>query len=639
MNVLVAGKENWIPKKQISFLKQKGYSIERFETIEETKARLKEVEKPTLVLVHSGSKLGIDFCRDVRNTLLLRPVYLILCVKKATKEITCQGIIAGADVVIDLASENKLFSAHLQNAMRWLETSGEKHRKVEQKLHQLASVVEQSVESIIITNTNGEICYTNSTFEKMTGFTSKEVIGQKPKILQSGQHDSPFYELIWDKILNGERWEGRLINTRKDGQRFYVESTIYPIFNKHGEIINYTSVSHDITHEMAIEKEIRQAQKMVMLGELAGGISHDFNNILTAILGYVALCMNAVNDTDQIYAYLKEIVRAGDRAAKLVRQILAFSRQEEQDFHSVSVSKLLRDSLSMVHPILGSNISVDQEKETELGVFVLGDATQLQQVFVNLCTNAVHAMEKSGGLLTVQTQPIELLGTWHENRRVGLPHGFYACIYIQDTGSGMKPEILERIFDPYFTTKKSGEGTGFGLSIVKNIVRRHGGAVFVESKLKKGTTFTIYLPLIANASNQQFPLLKTILPTGNGHLLLIDDDLSLLKLGKQMLESYGFTVETAETGKQAIALCKKKDSKFDALLTDYYLPAMKGDEIISQCKKTNPSLPTFLFSGCVQDIEDKNFKDLGKISFIPKPINWRRFCRQLQQTIDQQRGK
>jgi len=638
MNVLIVGKEKGLPKKQILLLKHPDYSTERLETIEETKKRLKKIEKPTFVLVCSDPKLSIDFCKDVRNTKLLHPVYLMLCVKKATKEITAQGMIAGADVVIDLTTENKLFSAHLQSAMRWLETSGEKHLQVEQKLHQLASVVEQSVESILITDINGVICYTNKTFEKMTGFTSKEVLGQKPKILQSGQHDIQFYELIWNKILKGERWEGRLINARKDGQRFYVESTIYPIFNTRGEIINYTSISHDITHEMAIEKEIRQAQKMVMLGELAGGISHDFNNILTAILGYVALCMNAVNDTDQIYAYLKEIVRAGDRAAKLVRQILAFSRQEEQDFHSVSTSKLLRDSLSMIRPILTSNLSIEQEKEKELGIFVLGDSTQLQQVFVNLCTNAVHAMKKTGGVLTLHSQPIELLGKWHENRRVDLPQGFYACIYIQDTGSGMKPEILDRIFDPYFTTKKHGEGTGFGLSIVQNIVRRHGGIVCVESTLKKGTTFTVYLPLIIN-SKQPFPLLKKILPTGKGHLLLVDDDPSLLKLGREMLTSYGFSVETAATGEKALTLFKKDPTAFDALLSDYYLPIMQGDEVIRQCKKIDPSLPSFLFSGCVQDIEDKDFKDLGKTSFIPKPIHWQQFCRQLQRTIDKRRNQ
>jgi len=637
MNVLIAGKGKGLPEKQILLLKHQGYLIEELETVKEATERTKKIDSPMLILVNFDSQKGIQFCKDIRTFSLPYPVYLILCVEKTQEELVLKGIKAGAGAVVDLTSGNELFSAYFESAIHCLKSFKEKHQKTEQELLRLAGVVEQSVESILITTPEGTICYTNKMFEKIMGYTAKEIIGEDITFFKKDQYDADFYTTIWNKISKGEQWQGRLVNTRKDGERFYMEALIYPIFNKKKEIIYYTAICHDITHEKEIEKEIRQAQKMVMLGELAGGISHDFNNILTAILGYVALCMNAVDDSDQIYAYLKEIVRAGDRAAKLVRQILAFSRQEEQEFHSVSTSKLLRDSLSMIRPILASNISVKQEKEKELGIFVLGDSTQLQQVFVNLCTNAAHAMKKTGGVLTLHTQPIELLGKWHENRRVDLPQGFYACISIKDTGCGMKSGILDRIFDPYFTTKKYGEGTGFGLSIVQNIVRRHGGTVCVESEINKGTTFTVYLPLIVD-SKQPFPLLKKILPTGKGHLLLVDDDPSLLKLGQEMLTSYGFSVKTAETGKKALTIFKKDPTAFDALLSDYYLPVMQGDEIIRQCKKIDPSLPSFLCSGCVQDIEDKDFKDLGKTSFIPKPIHWQQFCRQLQRSIDKRRN-
>jgi len=638
MNVLIAGKERGIPQKQLLLLKRRGYLIKELETVRRAKAEIRKIDGPALVLVNFGSQKGVQFCKDIRTFSLPYPVYLILCVTEARREIVLKGVQAGAGAVVDLNLGNDLFLAHFESAIHYLESFKEKHQKTEQKLLQLAGVVEQSVEAILITDPKGEICYVNKMFEKMLGYTAEEIIGKDISFLKKDQYDSDFYETIWKKISKGKQWQGRLVNTRKDGERFYMDALIYPIVSPKKEIMYYTAICHDITHEKEIEKEIRQAQKMVMLGELAGGISHDFNNILTAILGYVALCMNAVDDSDQIYAYLKEIVRAGDRAAKLVRQILTFSRQEEQEFHSVSTSKILRDSLSMIRPILTSNISIEQEKEKELGVFVLGDSTQLQQVFVNLCTNAIHAMKKTGGVLTINTQPIELLGKWHENRRVDLPQGFYACISIKDTGCGMKPGILDRIFDPYFTTKKYGEGTGFGLSIVQNIVRRHGGTVCVESEINKGTTFTVYLPLIID-SKQSVPLLKKILPTGRGHLLFVDDDPSLLKLGYEMLTSYGFSVKTAGSGKEALAIFKKAPETFDALLSDYYLPVMRGDEIIRRCKKMVPSLPSFLFSGRMQDIEDKDFKDLGKTSFIPKPIHWQQFCRQLQRTIDKQNNQ
>jgi CheY-like chemotaxis protein len=202
----------------------------------------------------------------------------------------------------------------------------------------------------------------------------------------------------------------------------------------------------------------------------------------------------------------------------------------------------------------------------------------------------------------------------------------------------MKKEVVEHIFDPYFTTKKKGQGTGFGLSIVRNIIQKHGGMVCVESEEGQGTTFSIYLPLVLKSDTDKTKESKKMLPTGSGHLLLVDDDTTLLEMGKQMLESFGFTVETTDSGKKAIALFKKNPIKFDALLTDYSMPTTPGNEVIRKCKKIDPDLPTFLLSGRLHEIEDSDFEDLGKISFVPKPVNWRRFSRMLQQAIDQQRS-
>ncbi|RKX43238.1 MAG: hypothetical protein DRP64_08550, partial [Verrucomicrobia bacterium] len=225
---------------------------------------------------------------------------------------------------------------------------------MEQEMKRLAVAVEQSTESIVITDVDGVILYVNAAFEATTGYPAEEMLGQTPKLLKSGKHDDAFYQKLWEVISAGSMWEGRITNRKKDGNLFDVEAIIYPIRDDAGKVVNYVAISRDITQEMAIEKQMRQTQKMNAIGELAGGVSHDFNNILTAILGYVALCMNSVEEDSKVYGYLKEIVKAGDRAAKLVRQILTFSRQEEQDFHLVALQPVIKDSLSMVQTTIKS---------------------------------------------------------------------------------------------------------------------------------------------------------------------------------------------------------------------------------------------------------------------------------------------
>ncbi len=500
-----------------------------------------------------------------------------------------------------------------------------KRIEMEQEMRRLAVAVEQSTESIMITDVKGIIIYVNAAFEAISGYAPSDVVGQTPSIVQSGQHNDAFYKELWDTISAGDTWEGRFTNRRKNGEIYHVDGVIYPIRDANDDVVNFVEISRDITQEMAIEKHLRQQQKMNAVGELAGGVSHDFNNILTAILGYVALCLNTVDEGSKTYKYLQEILKAGDRAAKLVRQILTFSRQEEQQFHSLELQSIIEDSLSLVQTTMKKNIGLVKEIDAGCGA-ILGDTTQMQQVMVNLCTNAVHAIGKEeAGTLEVSLKQISVTEEQPVEQAIELPVGPYACITVSDTGCGMTPEVQERIFEPYFTTKKSGEGTGFGLSIVHGIVRKHRGAITVESEVGKGTTFYIYFPLLTEAvqEKRENGVKKKGTEEGHGRILFVDDDYTILSMGRELLESYGYQVVTATNGRRAIETFQQNPSGFDALVTDYSMPEMNGHELIREVLAIRSNIATILCSGYMEKVEGEDLGSLGHTVYMAKPIDWR----------------
>ena len=508
-----------------------------------------------------------------------------------------------------------------------------KRIEMEQEMRRLAVAVEQSTESIMIVGVDGTILYVNHAFETTSGYASDEVVGQGPDLLKSGRHDDAFFEDMWNTIASGETWSGELTNKKKDGTLYVEEAVIYPIRNEGGKPTNYVCISRDITQEREIEKHLRQQQKMNAIGELAGGVSHDFNNILTAILGYVALCMNNVEEDSKLYGYLKEIVKAGDRATKLVRQILTFSRQEEQEFHSLELQPIIEDSLSMVKTTMKGNLTLKEKIDPACGP-IMGDATQMQQVIVNLCTNAVHALGKDEpGTLSVSLRQVELLGHKADDQAVDLAPGLYACITVRDTGSGMPPEVMDRIFEPYFTTKKKEEGTGFGLSIVHGIVRKHRGSITVESEEGNGTTFTLYFPLLLESAEQERKAIDLSSPEGYGRILFVDDDEAVLSMGREILESFGYSVVTATNGKRGLETFMQDPEGFDALITDYSMPEMNGHELIRKVLEVRSAIPAVLCSGYMEKVEGEDLKNLGHAAFMPKPIDWRELSRVIQKEI------
>ena len=505
---------------------------------------------------------------------------------------------------------------------------------MEQEMKQLAVAVEQSTESIMITDVDGVISYVNSAFEKSTGYSADEAVGQASSLLNSDKHDAAFYQAVAHTISSGQPWEGRICKRKKDGNQFVEEAVIYPIRGENDQAVNFVTISRDITQEMGIEKQLRQHQKMNAIGELAGGVSHDFNNILAAILGYVALTQNTLEEDSKAYGYLNEVLKAGDRATKLVRQILTFSRQEEQAFQPMELQPIIEDSLSMVKTTIKHNVAVEMDIDPKCGA-IMGDPTQMQQVVVNLCTNAVHALGKEEkGALKVALAQVELLGQKADDRMVALDPGLYCCITVKDTGCGMPSDVVERIFEPYFTTKKKGEGTGFGLSIVHGIVRKHGGSITVDSVEGVGTTFNLYLPLLIDSVEQKKEAVNQSTPKGYGRILLVDDDQAVLAMGREMLESFGYNVVTATNGRRAIDTFRQDPASFDALVSDYNMPEMNGHELIRDSLAIRSNLPAILCSGYMEKVDGENIVELGHTAFMSKPIDWRDLSRTIQLEIN-----
>jgi CheY-like chemotaxis protein len=331
-------------------------------------------------------------------------------------------------------------------------------------------------------------------------------------------------------------------------------------------------------------------------------------------------------------------VKAGDRATKLVRQILTFSRQEEQQFHSLQLQSIIEDSLSLVQTTMKKNIKLVQDIDRQCGP-ILGDTTQLQQVMVNLCTNASHALGKDEpGTLSVALRQTCLTSEDVEGQVIDLDPGTYACITVGDTGCGMPPEVQERIFEPYFTTKKQGEGTGFGLSIVHGIVRKHRGSIRVESAVGKGTTFTLYFPLLAGPARQEPQKgRESSVESACGRILFVDDDQTVLSMGREILESYGYNVVTATNGRRGLEVFKQDPAGFDALVTDYSMPEMNGHELIREVIGIRSDIPGILCSGYMEKVHGEDLSQLGHAAYMAKPINWNELSRTIQKGMKHNR--
>ena len=490
---------------------------------------------------------------------------------------------------------------------------------LEQERTRLVKAVEYAAESIIITDRDGTIEYVNPAFTKITGYGREEVLGQNPRILQSGHHDPEFYAEMWDVLSRGESWSGHLVNRKKDGTLFDEDVAISPIVDGAGNIVNYVAVKHDVSERLELEKQLRQAQKLESIGTLAGGIAHDFNNILTAILGYAEMVLAALPEESPLRAKQQQVVTAGRRAADLVRQILTFSRHGEQRLMPLQPQLVVKEALNLLRSTIPTTIEFKLNIDAGCGE-ILADPTQIHQVVMNLCTNAYHAMrEKNGGVLGVALNPVELEAEALQNK-IDLQPGSYVRLEVSDTGQGMSTSVLERIFEPYFTTKAQGDGTGLGLSLVHGIVKSMGGGITAYSEIGTGTTFHVYFPRIVPESRRD-ALPASSVVGGNERLLVVDDEEILVQLERQILEDMGYQVTTATTSMEAWQLFKAHPGDFDLIITDMTMPQMSGLELTEKILEIRKDMPVILCTGYSEIINEENAKARRICEYLMKPVS------------------
>ena len=364
------------------------------------------------------------------------------------------------------------------------------HHAVKEEILRLATAIEQAGDAVVVTDREGIIQYVNPAFETSSGYTRSEMLGKVPDFLEVGKRDGRLDEEPWNTILGGEVWSGRFINKRKDGTLLHETATISPVFDREGEITHFVAVKHDITRQIELEEQVRHAHRMEAVGHLAGGLAHDFNNILQSMIGFLEFAREGLEEDDQRRLDLEEVQKGANRATKLTQELLTFSRLREAKLVPLDLRAAFGASLSMMRPMLGMDIYLEFSEPDEPLVAMV-DHLLLDRVITNLCVNARDAMPE-GGELRIELKRREIDETF-ASLHTELSPGPHVCFSIADSGKGIPPERLGHIFDPFYSTKDIGEGTGLGLAVVHGIVKQHGGLIEVESEMGKGTRFLVTL--------------------------------------------------------------------------------------------------------------------------------------------------
>ena len=567
--------------------------------------------------VNRDRLIGFDM-HKIQDTRILPVLEATLHGKKGRWEGEYRTTLSNITLDVSLRT-TPLYDGHgnISGGMALFEDMSLQYQAQEEKFR-LMSAIAQASETIVITDTNGSIEYVNPTFEKTTGYRADEALGKNPRILKSGHHDKAFYQEMWQTLCAGKTWKGHLVNKRKDSTLFEEDATISPVRNRNGDIINYVAVKRDVTEEVALKKQLNHAMKMEAIGTLAGGIAHDFNNILSAVLGYAEMAKLRLAEDDPICKDLDQIIGAGHRATDLVRQILAFSRQEENnELKPVKVQHIIKEVLKLLRPSLPTTIELRQDIDPDCGQ-ALADPVRIHQVMMNICTNAKQAMHERQGVLTIRLSEID-----GDSMIVPLLHGQtrWLDLEIADTGAGMEPQVKERVFEPFFTTKQKGEGTGLGLSVVHGIVKSHGGEITVDSEPGEGTTFHVYLPVVDDEERNSDRTDRIVMSKGTEHILIVDDEPMLVDIMDRFLSWLGYTVTSFTDSRLALEWFTQHPDKVDLVLTDMTMPYLTGTELAKKMLAEKPQLPVILCSGYREAMNASKAEAMGIQKFLAKPVD------------------
>jgi len=500
------------------------------------------------------------------------------------------------------------------------------------------TVFERTATANIIEAEDTTILMANAHFEEITGYSKDEIEGKMSwtrfvaeEDLERVKTNQKTRRLKPESVPN--TYELRLVNRHGQVRNLFMSVAVIPETKESvASMIDITERKRAEEEKKKLEAQLSQAQKLESIGTLAGGIAHDFNNILSAIIGYTQLAMDDASDQNKVRKELNEVLKAGDRAKDLVSHILTFSRQTETRHSPLALHTIIKETIKMMRSVIPTTVEIRQNL-IDSGI-VMSDPTEIHQIMMNLCINAVHAMDKTGGVLEVRLKRQHLNGD-SDIQGLDLSPGSYLRLSVSDNGQGMTPEIMARIFDPYFTTKEVGRGTGLGLSVVHGIVKSHGGVVTCKSTPGEGTTFDLYFPEIETGKEMSASRGKESLPSGTEQILFVDDEPVLVDLAKRMMEGLGYSVDTRTSSIEALELFRNNPDRFDLVITDMTMPGMTGDRLTQRLMEIRQDIPIILCTGYSEHITEERSKMIGIREFVMKPFLKNELAKTIRKVLDQ----
>jgi len=512
--------------------------------------------------------------------------------------------------------EKKVLDLELLN--RRLNQEIEEHKQTEEKLFKLSQSIEESPVAFVLMDVNGNLEYVNPQFFRISGYAPRNMIGLNVKSLQPTGSQTDDFQEAWESVGADNIWRGEMQIKKQDGECFWAYLTLLPLKNPEGRVNSMMMIMEDTSEKRQLEAQLIQSQKLEGIGQLAGGVAHDFNNILTAIIGYAQLVYLNMQNDDTNRGHIKHILDYSEKAATITKSLLAFSRKQTTNLSCFNVNDLISDFQKLLLRLMPENIEI-QTQFTSQKLSVLVDQVQLEQVIMNLATNARDAMP-DGGLIIIATNMTEIDQEFIKSNGYGRT-GSYAQITMADMGRGMNRQTLDKIFEPFFTTKEPGKGTGLGMTIVYNIVSRHNGFITVESEPGKGTRVRILLPIVQAAEDVNGSKTEEYIEQGGARTILVaEDDSGIRDLITTILTERGYEVIGVADGVEAVKQFSENREKVSLVMLDGIMPKKNGREAYREIRAMKPDVKVIFMSGYLENMLDFDHLMEREIHFLQKPV-------------------